>query len=341
MNRLQELALCHEWDMLPVHGFRKEAGRLCSLEKGGKGGSSAPATPDYVGAANATAAGNKEAALATGAMNRPTQISPTGSTTWSLKPGADANNPQPGDWIQTTSLTEPQQKLLDANNQNQLALAGLTSQGVQSASGVVGSKFDTSNLPAKAGDINTSPNQYLAERQQVQDALYRRGTQYYDDRYGKQEAALKAELANKGLTEGTEAYRNAMTQFNQDRNTAYADATDRAIAAGGQEQSRIQSDLINALQQQQNRRNNQLQEDITLRDLPLNEINALQSGTQVTMPSFQGFMQQQGYNGADVLGATGAQYSAQSGANAAQMAARNQQMGTYGNLAAAALMAYA
>lgn len=331
----------HTFDLLPARAFRALGGRLLTLEGGGKGGSSAPPAPDYVGAAATTAAGNKEAALATGAMNRPTQISPTGSTTWSLKPGADASNPQPGDWIQTTSLTQPQQQLLDANNANQLKLAGLTGQGIQSASGVVGSKFDTSALPAKAGDINTNPNQYLTERQQVQDALYRRGTQYYDDRYGKQEAALKAELANKGLTEGSEAYRNAMTQFNQDRNTAYADATDRAIAAGGQEQSRIQSDLINALQQQQNRRNNQLQEDITLRDLPLNEINALQSGTQVMMPQFQSFAQQQGYNGADVLGATGQQYSAQSATNAAQMAARNQQMGTYGNLAAAALMAYA
>lgn len=341
MNRLQELQLCHEWDMLPVRAFRVEAGRLCSLEKGGKGGSSAPPPPDYVGAANATAAGNKEAALTTGAMNRPTQVGPTGTVSWQLKPGADPNNPHPGDWIQTTALTQPQQQLLDADTNNQLQLSTLAGQGIASAGKVLGTTYTGANLPAKAGDINTDPNRYAAERQQVQDAIYRRGTQYYDDRYGKQEAALKTELANKGLTEGSEAYKNAMLQFTQDRDTAYADATDRAIAAGGQEQSRIQSDLINALQQQQNRRNNQLQEDITIRDLPLNEINALQSGTQVSMPQFSTFMQQQGYAGPDILGATSGQYSAQSAANAAQMAAKNQQMGTYGNLAAAALMAYA
>ena len=38
----------------------------------------APKTPDYAGAAAATAEGNKAAALTTGALNRPTQITPTG-----------------------------------------------------------------------------------------------------------------------------------------------------------------------------------------------------------------------------------------------------------------------
>ena len=52
----------------------------------------APKTPDYAGAARATSEGNKAAALTTGALNRPTQITPTGSQTWSLKPGADPNN---------------------------------------------------------------------------------------------------------------------------------------------------------------------------------------------------------------------------------------------------------
>lgn len=325
----------HIEELLPELAFRKICGRLATLE--GKGGS-APAAPDYTSAANATAAGNKDTALTTGAMNRPTQISPQGQTNWSLKPGADAQNPQPGDWVQTTSLAPVQQQIYDSNSQTQLKLSDLAGQGATSASGVLGSSYDASGLPTKAGNINTAPGQYLNERQQAQDAQYRRATQYYDDRYGKQEAALKTELANKGLTEGSEAYQAAMLNFGQDKNTAYADAADRAVAAGGSEQSRIQSDLINALQQQQNRRNNQLQEDLTLRDLPLNEISALQSGSQVSMPQFQGFAQQAGFNGADLLGATNAQYSAQSSANAAKMAARNQTMGTAGNIAAAYLL---
>jgi len=331
----------HIFELLPALAFRALGGRLRTLEGGGKGGgSSAPPPPDYVGAAAATAAGNKEAALTTGALNRPTQVNPQGAVTWSLKPGADANNPQPGDWIQTTSLAPAGQQAFNQNQQNALQLSQLSNKGIGNAGQVLGTSYTGSNLPTKAGDINTDPNHYSSERQQVQDAIYRRGTQYYDDRYAKQEAALKTELANKGLTEGTEAYRNAMLEFGRDKNTAYADATDRAIAAGGQEQSRIQADLIAALQQQQNRRNNQLQEDLTIRDLPLNEINALQSGSQVSMPQFSGFNAVGGYQGPDVLGATSQGYAANSSANAAKMAAQAQNNATYGNLASSALLAY-
>ena len=327
----------HTDELLPLRAFRTLGRRLLTLE--GKG-SSAPAQPDYVGAAQATSEGNKEAALTTGALNRPTQINPYGQTTWSLKPGADANNPQPGDWIQTQTLSGNQGKLLDSNEQTSLALGDLATKGVDAASHVLDKSYDASTLPTAAGNINTSPDQYLAERQQVQDAMYRRGTQYYDDRYGKDENALRTQLSNQGLDEGSAAYQNAMTRFNQDKSTAYADATDRAVAAGGQEQSRIQSDLVAALQQQQNRRNNQLQEDLTLRELPINEVNALRTGSQVTNPQFSSVPTVGGYQGADLLGAATAagQYNQQTAASKA--AAQSSANSTFANLGASGLLAY-
>lgn len=327
----------HTDELLPLRAFRTLGRRLWTLE--GKG-SSAPAQPDYVGAANATSAGNKEAALTTGALNRPTQVNPYGQTTWSLKEGADANNPQPGDWIQTQTLSENQQNLLSSNEQTSLALSDLANKGVGAAGQVLDHGYDASNLPTAAGNINTDPNQYAAERQQVQDATYNRATQYYDDRYGKDENQLRTQLANQGLDEGSAAYANAMTRFNQDKSTAYADATDRAVLAGGQEQSRIQQDLVQALQQQQNRRNNQLQEDLTLRELPINEINALRTGTQVTNPQFSSVPTVGGYQGADLLGATAAAGNYNQQTAAAKSAAQSSANSTYGNLAASGLLAY-
>ena len=53
---------------------------------GGKGGS-APPPPDYTGAAQATAAGNLEAARATAAANRTNQITPYGSLIYTANPG--------------------------------------------------------------------------------------------------------------------------------------------------------------------------------------------------------------------------------------------------------------
>lgn len=326
----------HTDELLPLGAFRTLGRRLATLE--GKGGS-APATPDYTGAANATAAGNKEEQLLTAALNRPTQVNPYGQVSWSLKPGADANNPQPGDWVQTQSLSQPQQNLLNTNEQTSQALGNVAS-GIAGSAGGLQTPYDASKLPTAPGNISTDPNQFEQSRQAVQDALYHRATQYYDDRYGKDQNALETQLTNQGLDPGSAAYQNAMTRFNQDKSTAYADATDRAVAAGGQEQSRQQSDLIAALQQQQNNRNSTLQQDLTMRDLPLNELNSIRSGTQVATPQFASFGQAGQTSGADLLGATTAagQYNQQAAATNA--AANSSALGTYGNLAASALLAY-
>lgn len=158
------------------------------------GKSSAPATPDYKGQAVATANSAK--------FN---EVGPTGSSAWTVRPGADPSNPQPGDYVRTTSLSPQQQSLYDQQVKNQLS-TGLA--GEQMIAGL-----------NDGGDT-----------QKTQDALYRRATQYYDQNFDRSQAALETKLQNQGLTQGSEAYANALRQFNQGKNTAYADATDRAIA---------------------------------------------------------------------------------------------------------------
>lgn len=157
------------------------------------GKSDAPAPPDYKGQAVATANSNK--------FN---EVGPTGSSAWSIRPGADPSNPQPGDYIRTTSLSPQQQSLYDQQVKNQLS------------TGLAGANALT--------DINNA-----GDTQKTQDALYRRATQYYDQNFDRSQAALETKLQNQGLTQGSEAYANALTQFNQGKDTAYADATDRAI----------------------------------------------------------------------------------------------------------------
>lgn len=157
------------------------------------GKSKAPAAPDYKGQALAEANSAK--------FN---QIGPLGSSSWSIRPGADPNNPRPGDYIQTSSLSPEQQKLYDLQVKNQLA---------------------TGNAGAEALEgINEG-----GDTQALQDALYRRATQYYDTNFGKSQNALETKLQNQGVTQGSEAWNNALEQFNQGKNSAYADATDRAI----------------------------------------------------------------------------------------------------------------
>lgn len=89
-------------------------------------GSSAPAAPDYTGAAEATAAGNAANLAAQTAANRPDQITPWGTSTWTSTPGADGN----ASWTQNITLTPAEQQALNSQQaiqQNQSSLA----QGLQ------------------------------------------------------------------------------------------------------------------------------------------------------------------------------------------------------------------
>jgi hypothetical protein len=137
-----------------------------------------------------------------------------------MRPGADPNNPQPGDYIRSTQLSPEQKQLYDQGVGNQLQ-AGLVGQ--QQLTDLQGGQAAT------------------------QDALYRRATQYYDTRFGNQEDALKTQLQNQGLVEGSQAWHNAMQDFNQTKNTAYADATDRAITGSNQSQNDAVARLANIL----------------------------------------------------------------------------------------------
>jgi hypothetical protein len=72
-----------------------------------------------------------------------------------------------------------------------------------------------------------------------------------------------------------------------------------AILAGGQEQSRMLGDERAGWQQQQdyasflnNLRGGQMQERQAVRNAPINEISALMSGSQVSVPQFQPFSRQ-------------------------------------------------
>jgi hypothetical protein len=93
----------------------------------------APATPDYVGAAQATAQGNLDAVKYQTEANRVNQVGPEGNITWTQ--GAD------GKWTQTTTLNPQIQAALDAQRNASIkaigagssALDQFTSQGAFNA----------------------------------------------------------------------------------------------------------------------------------------------------------------------------------------------------------------
>ena len=81
-----------------------------------------------------------------------------------------------------------------------------------------------------------------------------------------------------------------------------------------------------------------IQEEMARRNMSLNEMNALLSGQQVSMPNFGGFSQAQMGQAPNLMGAAQNTFDAQMAAVNAANAQRGQTMNTLGNIASAAFM---
>lgn len=248
-----------------------------NLVKGVFGIQDAPSAPDYTGAANATAQGNLEAAKQATLANRVNQYTPYGSQTYSQNGD--------GTWNQYLNLNDTGNKLLNADNNTSLQMAGLQ----QGAADRVGNTLNSAG--PEAYDPWKSTNDATAQ-------IMSRVNPQLD----RQQNAMETQLTNQGLQRGSEAWKNAETDFGYQRNDANQQAAIQGINMG------------------QNQQAQQYQQQMTNRNMPMNELNALRTGSQVTNPTFNPVAQQATTGGADLLGASQAQYGAALGQNNANNA---------------------
>lgn len=330
---------------------------------------SPPPAPDYRGAAQAQGAANVETARAQGRMNNPNVTTPYGqqTVTWggsgpatynwngqtfgstddlrkSLSDYATQNNYTGADvdkWLQspdtygikqtsgtpsdqptiTQTLAPAQQQLLDAQNRISGNLAGVAETGLNRVGSAMAQPFDQSNIHPLQADA--------AARQAAQDAAYRQQTSRLDPQWNTRQQQQETQLRNQGLVPGSEAYDNAMRDFNFGRNDAYSSAFNNSFNTGLAAQ---QADF--GMQNQANTQNTQLQ--AYLRSLPLNELNALRTGSQVQNPQFQGYNPSQ-VAAPPIFGAAQAQAGAQQNAYNAQVGQQNAMTGGLFQLGAAAV----
>lgn len=228
---------------------------------------SPPPAPDYTGAAQATAAGNVEAARTATKANRVNQYTPYGQMTYSNVGG------DPDKWQSDITLSQTGQKLLDYQNAASMGLGDQTTAAL-----------------GRVGDSLSQPFDY-GSVQDVQDQSYKAQTDRLNPEWDQRQESTETQLINQGLRPGTEAYDNAMRTFSQGRNDAYGQARLNAINTAPQT----------------------FQMSSALRNQPLNELNALRTGSQVTNPTFSNAPQQGQTAGADYLGATNSQYNAAMG----------------------------
>jgi hypothetical protein len=225
----------------------------------------------------------------------------TGSSPYGPTTVPTGNAPQ---YTETVGLAPAQQTLLNQQNAQNISLGG----GAQS------NLVNQINQNSATG----APN-FGDSRQQAQDALYKNQTQYLDPRFKEQGTLLSSQLANQGVVPGTEAYDNAMRDFNNSKQQAYQGAMDTAIGGA-------------STQQGQN-----IQNYAALQNQPINQLSALRGQGQVQTPNFQqpGMTNAQG---ADIGSAFAQQYGGNLAGYNANVAAQNANtQGLYG-LGASALM---
>ena len=262
----------------------------------------APPPPDYAAAAQATAAGNKDAILAQTAANRMNQITPEGTLTYEVTGQDPSGNPT---WTATQQYSPDQQAIYQANTDLTKGLLGTAQKGLGSVNQLLSNPtIDESKLA-----------QMPIQGQSVQDAIFSRLTPQLE----RQRGQLENQLANQGITRGSEAFQNAMTDQGQRENDLMTQAALQGINTG-----------MTARQQG-------IQEQTYMQDRPLNVVNALRTGNQVQGPQFVNAPQQGFAPGPDLLGAANSQYQADLGAYNAKAAQQGGLMSGLFGLGGAAL----
>jgi hypothetical protein len=117
----------------------------------------------------------------------------------------------------------------------------------------------------------------------------------YNRQASGKNAAEQAQLAARGMNAGSSQYGSTAKRQGDE----FTDAALKAYLGSGDEARAAQESYNAAGAQQDAQRQSQLQEMLAMRNQPINEISALMSGSQVTVPQFAGY-QGQGINPANI-----------------------------------------
>jgi hypothetical protein len=293
----------------------------------GKQQPAAPTMPNYAEAAKAQGVANVETARVQAQLGNPNVYSPYGNQTVTYQ----------GDTPTITQTLTPQaQETLSAQQKVQTDLANLGSQGVETAKDVLNKPFafggpsvqtslDTSGIAKMPVNAGTTGQEAIMSR--------------LEPSLAKNRVSTETQLINQGLRPGSEAYDNAIKLLGQQENDARTQAALTGInldtSANAQQYNQaLQSGQFGNTAQQQ-----ALAQAIQYRQMPLNEITALMSGSQIQNPTFSP------YQGVNIQPAPIANATAQEGQFAQntynqQMASANAQTaGLYG-LGGAGIIGY-
>lgn len=250
---------------------------------------SMPTPPDPNATAKADAEGKIKTATATQQLNMVNQVTPQGSLNYAQSGKWSDGTPQ---FTATTTYSPEQQKLYNTGVQTQQQI------------GQIG--LDQSK---RIGDLLGQP--INLDNAATESRLMELGRSRLDPMFDERWSATEADLLNRGIYPGSEAYERAQKYADFARNDAY---TQMMLQGRGQA----------------------VQEALTQRNQPINEITALLSGSQVSQPNFTSTPQAQ-VAPTDYAGIVGNNYMAQMAGYNADQQKQGAMLGGLGALGGAAL----
>jgi hypothetical protein len=171
------------------------------------GKSSAPAAPDYAGAAQVEADSSREVTNAQTWANRPDVTTPWGSQTWNTTPTIDPSSGYTVNrWSSNIQLSPDQQQSLDSQQRIQAGRSSAAEGLLGQASGQFGQEIDYGSMPSRTGNVdpfgfssgfNTEMQNTAGDwRQRAQDATWEAQKPMLDDR----RSDVENQLSNQGLS---------------------------------------------------------------------------------------------------------------------------------------------
>lgn len=293
------------------------------------GKQSAPSVPDPTATAAAQGTANTSTAAAQAALNYVNQNTPYGSTTYTQTGTyTDPSGQTVPRYTQDVSLSPLGQSILTGEQNVTNSLIPAAQTAADNAAGALTKPLDF-NTPYSS-TLAAGPQQL---NQQATDAIYRQQKSFLDPQWDQKGQELQNQLSRQGIPVGSEAYNNAMKQFDNSKTQAFQSAQDSAIAGG----SGAASNLFNMALSGQTQNVGQQQLGQT------NQLSNLQAIFGATPQSPQQPITQPAQTSiapTDVIGATNAATNASMNAYNSQMQQNNSLFGGLAGLGSAGIFAF-
>ena len=259
---------------------------------------SQPSAPDPYATAAAQDAQNQSASQYNSVTQNADQINPYGSVSYqAIEQVPIYTNGQISGYApryqQTTTLSPDQQKLLGLETQSKYNLGTTAVNESANLNTALSTPMDTSQwTPFQTNQTTQDIRQSDAPTDQA--AVQKAMMDSYNYNVAPQQQAAEASLAARGLSPGGAGYGT----YQKTQEDAAANESNQAYLAAGSEARANQAAYNDAATQKfnmsqtlanyyNNLRGQEEQSSYTARNQPINEVTALMSGSQATVPQFQ------------------------------------------------------